>query len=110
MEILFSALDASFLRPEVFPERLLPVLANHFKNPKASSDTDAVLSIALKQYDHQSSDLSFIYELPNGSIFKTSNGRVFKIRTKRVKRFECEELISKKIYLFQPNAQVELIQ
>ena len=106
----FQHLMLPFLRPEVFPERLLPVLANHFKNPKASSDTDAVLSIALKQYDHQSSDLSFIYELPNGSIFKTSNGRVFKIRTKRVKRFECEEVISKKIYLFQPNAQVELIQ
>lgn len=106
----FQHMMLPFLRPEVFPGQLLPVLAKHFKNPKASSDTDAVLSIALKQYDNRNSFFVFIYELPDGSLFKTSNNRVFKKVSKRVKRYECMELTTKKIYLFQPNAQVELIQ
>ncbi len=106
----FQHMMLPFLRPEVFPGHLLPVLAKHFKNPKASSDTDAVLSIALKQYDTRSSYTAFIYELPDGSLFKTTNNRVFKKVSKRVKRYECMELTTKKIYLFQPNAQVELIQ
>ncbi|NVJ63600.1 MAG: SprT-like domain-containing protein [Flavobacteriaceae bacterium] len=106
----FQHMMLPFLRPEVFPGHLLPVLAKHFKNPKASSDTDAVLSIALKQYDTRSSFIAFIYELPDGSLFKTTNNRVFKKVSKRVKRYECMELTTKKIYLFQPNAQVELIQ
>lgn len=106
----FQQLMLPFLRPEVFPNQLLPVLARHFKNPKASSDTDAVLSIALKQYNQRSTSLCYVYELAEGSLFKTANGRVYKKVTKRVKRYECLELKSKKVYLFQPNAQVELIQ
>jgi hypothetical protein len=98
-----------FLRPEVFPDQLLPVLAKHFKNPKASSDTDAVLSIALKQYDSKEHFSTFMFEIPDGSLFKTSNNRVFMKVSKRVKRYECMELKTQKIYLFQPNAQVELI-
>jgi hypothetical protein len=105
----FQHLMLPFLRPEVFPDQLLPVLAKHFKNPKASSDTDAVLSIALKQYDSKEHFSTFMFEIPDGSLFKTSNNRVFKKVSKRVKRYECMELKTQKIYLFQPNAQVELI-
>jgi hypothetical protein len=105
----FQHLMLPFLRPEVFPDQLLPVLAKHFKNPKASSDTDAVLSIALKQYDSKEHFSTFMFEIPDGSLFKTSNNRVFMKVSKRVKRYECMELKTQKIYLFQPNAQVELI-
>lgn len=105
----FQELMLPFIRPEVFPNHLLPLLAKHFKNPKASSDTDAVLSIALKQYDPQKSFYSFVFELPLGSLFKIPNGRVYKKGDKRVKRYECIEMSSGKTFLFQPNAQVELI-
>lgn len=37
----FRELMLPFIRPEVFPSGLLPVIAQHFRNPKASSDTDA---------------------------------------------------------------------
>ena len=37
----FQHLMLPFIRPEVFPQELLPYIARHFKNPKASSDTDA---------------------------------------------------------------------
>ena len=106
----FQHMMLPFLKPNVFPKQLLPVLAKHFKNPKASSDTDAVLSIALKQYDSKSSLCSFMFEIPSGSLFKTHNGRIFKKGVKRIKRYECIELKTNKVFLFQPNAQVELIQ
>lgn len=105
----FQYLMLPFIRPEVFPSKLLPLLARHFKNPKASSDTDALLSMTLKQFDPQNVHQTFVYELPLGSVFRIYNGKLFKKGNKRVKRYECIEVASGKVYLFQPNAEVELI-
>jgi SprT protein len=105
----FQYLMLPYIRPEIFPSKLLPLLANHFKNPKASSDTDAKLSIALKQFDSQSKENYYIFELPFGSIFRIYNGKLFKKGNKRVKRYECIEIATGKVYIFQPNAEVELI-
>ena len=105
----FQFLMLPFIRPEVFPSQLLPLLANHFKNPKASSSTDARLSIALKQFDEQQSNKSYVYELPIGCVFRIYNGKLFKKGNKRTKRYECIEISSGRIFLFQPNAEVELI-
>ncbi len=105
----FQHLMLPFLSPEIFPNSLLPLLAKHFKNPKASSDTDIDLALALKQYDADNNK-TYVFELPDGSIFKLYNGRVFKKGKKRVKRIECVEINSGKLYLFNPNAEVELIE
>lgn len=104
----FQRLMVPFIRPEIFPPQLLPLLARHFRNPKASSDTDATLSIALKQFDEKS-DKNYIFEIPYGSHFRIYNGKIFKKGAQRVKRFECLEVSSGKIYLFNPNAEVELL-
>ncbi len=106
----FQHLMLPFIRPEIFPSMLLPLLASHFRNPKASSSTDARLSIALKTYDAQQSEKSYVFELPLGSIFRMYNGKLFKKGSRRVKRYECIEVESGKMYLFQPNAEVELIR
>jgi hypothetical protein len=105
----FQDLMLPFIRPEVFPNKVLPVIANHFRNPKASSDTDAQLSIALKQFDEQN-DKNYIFEIPLGSTFRIYNGKVFKKGNRRVKRYECVEVSSGRMYLFQPNAEVELLK
>ena len=52
----FQYLMLPFIRPEIFPSTLLPLLAKHFRNPKASSSTDTQLSIALKAFDEKSID------------------------------------------------------
>ncbi|WP_167596234.1 SprT-like domain-containing protein [Leeuwenhoekiella sp. ZYFB001] len=104
----FQNLMLPFIRPEIFPKQLLPVIANHFKNPKASSDTDAKLSLALKQFDPPN-DKNYIFEIPRGSLFKLYNGKVFKKGERRIKRYECVETATGKVYLFQPNAEVELL-
>ncbi|MER3318018.1 MAG: SprT-like domain-containing protein [Allomuricauda sp.] len=106
----FQHLMVPFIRPEVFPSQLLPIIANHFKNPKASSSTDTRLSIALKAFDKEERNNSYVFELPQGSIFRLYNGKLFKKGNKKVKRYECVELSTGRLYLFQPNAEVELVQ
>jgi hypothetical protein len=106
----FQELMIPFIRPEIFPNQLLPLIARHFKNPKASSSTDAELSIGLKAFDTvQHSDKSYVFEIPYGSVFRMYNGKLFKKGNKRVKRYECVEMATGRLYLFQPNAEVELI-
>lgn len=104
----FQRLIMPFIRPEIFPPQLLPLLARHFRNPKASSDTDASLSLALKQFDERS-EKNYIFELPYGSNFRIHNGKIFRKGAQRVKRFECLEISTGKVYLFNPNAEVELL-
>ena len=57
----FQRLMIPYIRPEIFPSHLLPLLARHFKNPQ------------------------------------------------RTKRFECTEVQSGRVFLFNPNAEVELL-
>lgn len=104
----FQHLMLPFLNPEIFPNHLLPLLAKHFKNPKASSDTDTSLALALKQFD-EPNDKTYVFEVPLDRLFKLYNGKVFKMLGKRVKRYECIEIKTGKLYLFNPNAEVELI-
>ncbi|SFC55986.1 SprT-like domain-containing protein [Zunongwangia sp. SCSIO 43204] len=108
-KLTFRNLMLPFIRPEIFPSKLLPIIASHFRNPTASSDTDARLSIALKSFD-QPNDKNYIFEVPAGALFRIYNGKVFKKGPKRIKRYECLEVSTGKIYLFQPNAEVELLK
>ena len=107
-KLTFQRLMVPFIRPEIFPSQLLPLLARHFRNPKASSDTDATLSLALKQFDPEN-DKNYIFEIPYGSVFRIHNGKIFKKVALRLKRFECLEISSGRTYLFNPNAEVELL-
>nr|WP_315242457.1 SprT-like domain-containing protein [uncultured Flavobacterium sp.] len=107
-KLTFQRLMVPFIRPEIFPNHILPLLARHFKNPSASSDTDTTLSLALKQYDKEN-DKNYVFEIPYGSVFRIKNGKIFKKIAVRTKRFECLEISSGKLYLFNPNAEVELI-
>ncbi|QRM87996.1 sprT domain-containing protein [Lacinutrix sp. WUR7] len=104
----FQHLMLPVLNPEVFPMELLPLLAKHFKNPKATSDTDTQLALALKQFD-EPNDKHYVFQVPLGASFKLYNGKVFTKGQKRVKRIECVEVVSGKMYLFNPNAEVELL-
>ena len=104
----FQRLMLPFLNPEIFPNQLLPLLAKHFKNPKATSDTDTHLALALKQFD-ETNDKFYVFEVPIGRSFKLYNGRIFLKGEQRRKRFECVEVKTGKLYLFNPNAEVELL-
>lgn len=102
----FQQLMLPFLHPEIFPSKLLPLLAKHFRNPTASSDTDAVLSLALKEFDPPNLK-NYIFEIPLGNRFRIENGRVFTKGKKRIKRYECTCEQTGQVYVFQPHAEVE---
>ncbi len=104
----FRLLMLPFINPQVFPAEVVPFVANHFKIPSASSDTDAILSMQLKKFDPPTTKV-FVDELPLGTIFKIENGRVFKKGKLRVKLFECTDIKNNQVYLFKPNMQVELL-
>ena len=104
----FQHLMLPFINPQIFPDHLLPLLAEHFKNPKASSDSDATLALELKQFDVPNGK-TYVFEVPLGTHFKLYNGKVFQRGAKRVKRYECIEIKTGRLYLFNPNAEVELL-
>ena len=106
---IFQRIMIPYIRPEIFPHSILPLVANHFKNPTASSDTDARVAFALKQFDERKADIHFMHEVPSGSFFRIKNGRVFQKKGLRVKRYECLEVKTGKLYLFNANAEVEII-
>lgn len=105
----FQQLMVPFIRPEIFPNTILPLVANHFRNPTASSDTDARLAFALKQFDERKADIHYIHEVPSGSLFRIKNGRIFKKNGLRTKRYECIEVNTGRLFLFNANAEVEII-
>lgn len=104
----FQHLMLPFLRPEIYPQEIVLLLAQYLKNPKASTDSDVHLSLALKQYDERNGK-SFIFELPVESTF-VYNKRIFVKGAKRRTRFGCIEVKSGKTYLFHQNAEVDLIK
>ena len=108
-KMTFQRLMVPFIRPDIFPQSVLPLVANHFRNPTASSDTDAKLAFALKQFDERKPDVHFVHEVPSGSLFRIKNDRIFQKKGLKVKRYECLEIKTGKLYLFNANAEVEII-
>ena len=102
----FKDMINPFLIKSIFPDNLLNLLFNHFKNPKASSDSDFDLSIALGKYD-ENDGKRYVFELEKGSSIEIYNGKKFILSDKKYKRFICQEMSSKKKYLFNPSAKVK---
>jgi len=100
----FKHLMLPFLTDKIFPPDILSPLANYLINPKARTDADLILSLALRNHDVLT-DKKLIFELKSGSFFEHNN-RIFKKGAKRRVRYECTEVKTLKKYLFQQNAEV----
>ena len=106
-KVTFQHLMLPFVTPKIYPNEILAPLAKYLINPKASTDADINLSLALKQFDKKTNK-SFIFEIPINTKF-THNSRIFERGTKRRTRYECLELKTNKKYLFHQNAEVDLL-
>ena len=104
---IFKNLLLPIINSEVFPNDILRALAIYAKNPKASSDTDLNLSLALNRYNINQNN--YVLSLSNGSVFKASNDRVYVMIKKLRKRYECMDVLTKKLYLFSPNVKIKEI-
>ena len=102
----FKKMMLNFLNSNIFPDDILRVLSKHIKNLKASTANDYNLSRTLKNYDKNPKQT--IDEIPDGSIFSTINGKQFVKIEKLRKRYKCKEIISEKIYFFNPLAIVNI--
>lgn len=96
------------LNSQIFPAELSEQLKKHFIDPKATTDTDVVLSILLRQYDRAQQDKTYLFELREGQRFYIA-GRVFEKGEKKIKRYLCTEVDSGKKYVIYPHAVVEPI-
>ena len=103
----FKKLLLPIINNDVFPDDILKFLSNYAKNPKASTDTDSNLSFALNSYNPFKS--KYVEDLNSGTIFIASNKRKYKLIKKLRKRYECIDILNKKLYLFSPNAKVNKI-
>ena len=104
----FKMMMLPFINNEVFPNDLLPYLAQYFINPKAATGSDVQLTIALKKYDVPNGK-TLLYEIKKGSIFEFRDKK-FQLGDKRRTRFECTDVLSQKKYLIHQNAEVSLVE
>ena len=106
---VFGQLLAQFIEHDVFPADIKTVLLQSLHNPAASSCADEVLLRTLRTYDEQKGNSHFVETLPEGALFKTHDGRVFQKGQKMRKRFRCVEVATKRMYLFSPVYEVEVV-
>ena len=107
---LFGELLAQFVEHDIFPADIKKALLLSLQNPAASSCADDGLLRALKNHDEKDSRLVFVEQMKEGSLFKTHDGRVFRKGEKIRKRFRCEEVKTKRIYLFSPVYEAQLVE
>ena len=100
----FQHLMLPFLQPCIYPNYMLTPLAHYLKNPKASTDSDVKLSLALKENTAENGK-NFVFELPLNSTFIFKD-KVSRKGNKRKTRIECLQLATKRMYLFSQNAEV----
>lgn len=104
----FRTIMQPFLRPDVFPEPLLTVLARHMRNPKSSTVRDAALMRELRAYDRPRETV-LLEELPTDARFLLQSKEFIKGDQLR-KRFRCVECGSGRKYLISPIAEVVPMQ
>ena len=106
---VFAELLAKFIEQDIFPADIKTALIKSLHNPAASSCADEVLLKTLKNYDEKQSHLVFVEAIPTGVLFKTHDGKIFRKGEKLRKRFKCEEVKTKRFYLFSGVYEAELV-
>lgn len=104
----FQHLMLPFLSPDIYPDDILGPLAKYLKNPKASTDSDVNLSLALRENKAESGK-NFIFDVPLNAIFIFKNQK-YKRGMKRRTRYECLQLGTNRLYLFNQNAEVTIYE
>lgn len=99
-----------FFERQVFPADITAAITAYLNNPAASSCSDLNLYRALRKYDATHAAATTVEKLPLKAVFKIKDGRVFRKEEQLRKRFRCVEIATKRIYLFSPVAEVELVE
>ncbi len=106
----FGKILAGFIAKKIFPADIEHELLLTLKNPAASSCAEASLLRVLRKYDPHKPGVFLLEELPEKSFFRVKNGRVFHKGDRIRKRFLCQDMTTKKMFLFSPVAEVEWVK
>lgn len=106
----FKRMMQPFFDQQVFPPDVQKAITNYLNNPAASSCSDLNLYRSLRQYDAPKEDMLTVEKLPANAVFKIKDGRVFRKGEQLRKRFKCVEVSTKRVYLFSPVAEVEVLE
>jgi len=99
-----------FISQKIFPADIEAELLKTLNDPAASSCAEAPLLRVLKRYDPHKPGIFLLEELPYESWFRVKNGNIYSKGNKVRTRFLCKDLSTKKLFLFSPVAEVELVK
>jgi predicted SprT family Zn-dependent metalloprotease len=106
----FGNILGRFISKKIFPADIETELLKTLRNPAASSCAEAPLTRILKKYDPHKPGVFLLEDFTNESLFRFKNGRIYKKEKKIRTRFLCKDQTTKKLFLFSPIAEVELIK
>ena len=89
--------------------RTFETLAKYLKNPSATTDSDVDLVVSLSKYDDEGINV-FLFDILNQNLFKHNKNKIYRKIGKLRKRYVCEEVKSKRKYLFSPVTKVEKVK
>ena len=95
----FAFLLHKFIDLHIFPEDIKKALYQSIHNLSATTCSDPILFKTLYKYDNENGKI-LVEHLSINDIFKTEKGDKYLIKEKRRTRYVCENLHTKKIYLF----------
>jgi predicted SprT family Zn-dependent metalloprotease len=105
----FSSILKQFVGKGYLPHDVEAALRQSIQNPAASSCADDDLMRVLKRYDLQKENHFLVEQLQLNQLFRTKDGRIFRKGERIRKRYRCEEVATKKMYLFSPVYEVEMV-
>lgn len=104
----YKLLMKHFMSYEIFPIDVIEALKRYMSNPAASSCSDINLLRVLKRYDTRDGTV-LLEEVKEGSTFSYNENRFFIKGGQVRKRFQCREIKSKRMYLFNPLTEVFVV-
>lgn len=99
-----------FFEKDIFPADVKHAITSYLNNPAASSCSDLNLYRSLRKYDAPKESVLTVEKVPLKALFKIKGGRIFRKEEQLRKRFKCTEIATKRVYLFSPVAEVELVE
>jgi hypothetical protein len=106
----FKRMMQPFFDKDIFPADVKHAITSYLNNPAASSCSDLNLYRSLRSYDAPKEAVVTVEKLPAKAVFKLKDGRVFQLEERLRKRYRCVEISTRRVYLFSPVAEVELVQ
>lgn len=106
-KLAFQEEMVPFLNADIFPEDVLNQLKIHMRNPKSATVRDLELMRILRSYDERT-DSVLLEDVPEGEVFELAGRKYLKGESLR-KRFRCELVGTRKVYLVSAIAEVRPI-